>query len=195
MNPNKKQFVDQSLSPSMDWICYDTDPKIRFESSEVTFPLNDEDREKIAKMIAYIDASYHNLHKKYKIRAGIAIAGVQAHYLKKMAYIHLDDEDGLEHEYLIANPKIIYESYNKGFVHCGEGCLSVPHDHQGLVPRSNEIVVDAIDVFTEKPITIKAKGLLAICLQHEIDHLYGKLYYDRINLFNPMHREDDWHEI
>ena len=46
-----------------------------------------------------------------------------------------------------------------------------------------------------KNIEIKAKGLLSICLQHEIDHLYGKLYYDHINKNDPFHAEPNWIKI
>lgn len=195
MNQNKKNFIKKGLKPTMKWMCYDHDPKIRQTSHDLTFPLTQEDKEAMAKMIAYIDACYLDEQDLYNIRAGIAIAGVQIHYMKKVAYIHLDDEDGNEHEYLIANPKIIKQSYLKGYVNGGEGCLSVEVDKNGNVPRSYEITVSAIDVFSEKPIEIHAKGILAICLQHEIDHMYGKLYYDKINLFNPDFSDPEWIKI
>lgn len=195
MNKNKKKFINKTLKPSMDWICYDDNQKIREVSEVLVFPLTEEDKQAIAKMISYIDACYYDEFDQYKIRAGIAIAGVQIHYLKKVAYIHLNDEEDVEHEYLIANPHIIFESYTKGYVQGGEGCLSVEIDKYGLVPRSYHIKVKATNVFNQKSIEIEAKGILAICLQHEIDHLNGRLYYDKINLFNPDYIEEDWIKI
>jgi peptide deformylase len=92
----------------------------------------------------------------------------------------------------LANPKII--SYSQGFTYLegGEGCLSVPKSHKGIVPRRAKVIVEAIDLLdNNKVIKIKASGILAINLQHELDHLEGILYYDHINKKDPMHIESD----
>ena len=68
----------------------------------------------------------------------------------------------------------------------GEGCLSVEDEHQGLVPRHARITVKAYDILKQEVVEFRANGYLAVVLQHEIDHLNGILFYDRIN------REDPW---
>lgn len=191
----KKRFINNNLVPNSNWLCFDTNKKIRETSKDLEFPLNQEDIDYIQKMVSYVDKSYENQEKKYNIRPGIAIAGSQVHYMKKVAYVHFDDEKGIERELLFANPVIIETSYNKSYLPSGEGCLSVAIDKNGIVPRTETIHFKAIDIYTEKEIEVKADGLYAICLQHEIDHMFGKLYYDRINVFNKQYVDENWKKV
>ena len=78
--------------------------------------------------------------------------------------------------YAIFNPKIIKYSEHKDKLE--EGCLSVPETF-GVVERPTRIVLEGLDKNSRK-IKIKAWGFLARVLQHEIDHLEGKLFTDRI---------------
>ena len=107
-----------------------------------------------------------------------------------LIYIHFDDSEK-ENKYLIANPKIIKEYSSKIYIENGEGCLSVKEDVEGYSIRSARLIVEAIDLTTNKVIEIDAEGYLACCIQHEIDHLNGLVYYDRINKFNPFFKKDD----
>jgi peptide deformylase len=141
-------------------------------------------------MVMYIDASYENKAKQYDIRSGIGLAGPQVGLMYCVIYIH-GDFDNKEHKYLLANPKIISESKTSCFIGSGEGCLSVNEDIKGIVKRKNKITIKAIDLFNNKDVKITVSGLLAICFQHEIDHLDGILYYDRINQANPFFKEKD----
>ena len=68
------------------------------------------------------------------------------------------------------NPEIVWASDEK--IVWDEGCLSVPGIYDG-VERSTEVVVRALDV-DGKPFELKADGLLAICIQHELDHCFGR---------------------
>jgi peptide deformylase len=77
------------------------------------------------------------------------------------------------------------ESKVYAYLSSGEGCLSVETDKKGFVKRRNKISVSAYDLLNHKQITVDAEGILAICLQHEIDHLSGILYYDHINKEYP----------
>lgn len=77
---------------------------------------------------------------------------------------------------VLVNPEVIWSSDNT--VVMTEGCLSVP-GMEGEVRRPKMVTVTATDV-TGQPFKIKAKGLLARVLQHEIDHLYGVLYIDKL---------------
>ena len=188
-------FRNPSLKPTMDWIVYDDDPKIRQKCADLVLPLQADDIENIQKMVSYIDASYEDKHDKYNIRAGVAIASIQIGWLKKVIYLHFDDEFRTERHWLLANPVIVETSYSKSYIDGGEGCLSVPEDKQGVVPRNESIVVEAYDLINNKPIRIEASGYTAIVLQHEIDHLSGILYYDRINIFNPEFVDENWKKI
>jgi len=142
-------------------------------------------------MVSYIDACYDNLDKKFNIRSGIAIAAPQIGLLEQIVYIHFD-YDNQEYRYLLGNPKIISESLTKAYLKDGEGCLSVIKDHNGYVKRANHIIVEAIDLLNNNQKTIiEASGILSICLQHEIDHLHGILYYDHIDHNNPYFASDE----
>lgn len=76
--------------------------------------------------------------------------------------------------YQLVNPEIIHR---EGQIEWEEGCLSIPGFSQ-IMKRSAKIKVAALDK-KGKPVTIEGEGLLAVCLQHEIDHLDGKLIIDQ----------------
>lgn len=185
----------KKLSPSMSWIVRDDDPIIRTKAQICKFPLNDEDQKFLEKMIAYVDASYDDLAYKYNIRPGVAIAANQVGWLKQVIYLHFDDEFGKEVHWCLANPEITKKSDEITYLSGGEGCLSVPNDHSGVVPRISEIEVKAFDMFNNKEILIKASGYRAIVLQHEIDHLNGILYYDHINIIDPHFTNNEWKKL
>ena len=102
---------------------------------------------------------------------GVGLAAPQIGVLKKMIFIDL--RDGTE-PILLINPKIISK---KGKETCMEGCLSYP-GYAGEVIRPKEVTVFGTNIKGEK-VTYKAKGLLARCFCHEIDHLDGIVYTDR----------------
>ncbi len=82
----------------------------------------------------------------------------------------------VEQPLVLFNPKLVI---GKGKTIYSEGCLSVPTFYED-VERFNEVEVSALDIHG-KSICIKTDGLLAICIQHEMDHLDGKLFIDRIS--------------
>ena len=132
-------------------------------------------------MVNYIDACYEGLDEKFNITCGLAVAAPQVGCDKQIIYIHFNDGQE-EHKYLLANPKIVATSMGKCYLKDGEGCLSVKKNHKGHVVRFNKIRVEALDMLNNsKKIVINAEALLAICLQHEIDHLSGILFYQRID--------------
>lgn len=95
-----------------------------------------------------------------------------------------DEEDGTEEaNYILLNPEIVKSA---GEQTGAEGCLSIP-GIAGNVKRAQSITVKAMDL-DNKPVRIKADGYLAVVLQHEIDHLDGVLFTDRIE--DP--KEDLW---
>lgn len=182
--------------PSQKWLVTDEKKAMRDSCGLVDFPISDEDLITIKKMIAYIDESYLGNAKKYNIRPGIGIAANQLGSKKRMFYIRLNDEEKKEHRYLLINPLKISESATKAFLAVGEGCLSVLEDRSGFVIRSLKVTVKGYDYFQKKEITVNANGgILSMCLQHELDHLDGKLYYDRINPLNPNYYSKDWVQL
>lgn len=85
-------------------------------------------------------------------------------------------EQKVQYPLVLFNPKVIS---GEGKTTYDEGCLSVPGYFE-TVERFNYVEVEALNEHGEK-ITVKTDGLLAICIQHEIDHLEGKLFIDRIS--------------
>lgn len=85
-------------------------------------------------------------------------------------------EQAVEQPLVMFNPEIVKK---EGKTTYDEGCLSVPTYYE-TVQRYNYIEVKALNL-EGKPILIKTDGLLAICIQHEIDHLDGKLFIDRLS--------------
>ena len=81
-----------------------------------------------------------------------------------------------------------------GYLDSGEGCLSVKDEHPGHVFRHARIKVRGYDLIQDKNVVISAEGYFAIALQHEIDHLSGILFYDRIDKNNPW-KEDAEAEV
>ena len=118
------------------------------------------------------------------VAEGVAVAAPQVGVTRRLIVVRYtqhdeedEDEDG-ESEvvtYRLANPEIVRGHGNQVGL---EGCLSIP-GWIGEVPRFEAVTVKAIDM-ENKPIRIKASGYLARVLQHEIDHLDGILFTDRV---------------
>ena len=66
-----------------------------------------------------------------------------------------------------------------------EGCLSVPLNYRAPVQRAAKVAVDAMDM-DWKPVHMEAEGLLAVCLQHEVDHLEGTVFLDHVSRLKRM---------
>ena len=103
---------------------------------------------------------------------GVGLSAVQVGILKRLVVIDLDDDKG---PIKLVNPVIVK---TKGEQEVEEGCLSFPNQYAKLV-RTMEVVAEALDENGEK-IKIKAKGLLAQAICHELDHLDGILFVDHI---------------
>ena len=169
-------------------IIQDNNPLIREVSLDAHFPLNKEEDKVMKKMIDYVQASQNEDEAaKRGIRAAYGISGIQAGLKKKIMYVRIENEYGGVEEFALVNPKIVSTSKELGFLTTGEGCLSVSKDHQGYVYRPYQIKLVAIDYFSEREVEIDARGLTAIVLQHEMDHLSGVLFYDRINRLDPFY--------
>ena len=170
-----------------------TDEKeLRKKCEDVDMPLSKENKDLLLKMIKYLELSQDDeIAEKYNIRPGVGLAANQIGINKRMLAIYFVNSDGSETRYGLANPVITSYSVQESYIANGEGCLSVKKDVPGYVYRHSKITVKAFDVIKDDYITIKARGFLAIVLQHEIDHLNGMLYTDHINKKDPFFEKED----
>lgn len=172
-------------------IVKDTDPIVRTVSVPVSLPLSAEDEQLLREMYQYVkDSTDEEKAEKFNLRPAVGISAIQVGVPKQMTAVIVDDIDNndepVHYEFMLVNPKIVSSSVQKAYLHGGEGCLSVCEEHQGYVVRSARIRVKAFDLIQNREITIRARGYLAIVLQHEIDHFSGTLFYDHINPDNPF---------
>ncbi|WP_042471476.1 peptide deformylase [Bacillus ndiopicus] len=170
----------------MEHIIREGHPVLRTRAEEVTFPLVEEDRKLAEEMLQYlINSQDEEVAEKYNLRPGIGLAANQVNSLKRMFALHLEDDKGEQLSFVAINPKIVSHSVEQTYIESGEGCLSVDRAIPGYVPRYARITVKfkTIDGDEQK---MRLKGLPAIAFQHELDHLNGVMFYDRINEQNPF---------
>lgn len=162
------------------------DKKLRLVSEEVVFPLSKEDKKAIELMIEYLtNSQIEELCEKYKLRAGWGMSAIQLGIPKRYFVIVEEQEEGTFKNYILINPKIISTSEELIYVKEGEGCLSVNRSVEGIVLRPARVTLEAQDMNGEK-IIIRGREDLALVFQHELDHLNGILFIDRINKKNPF---------
>ena len=168
---------------------------LRTKCEEVKMPLSEEDRNLILEMVEHLKLSQDDEYASaHNIKPGVGLAAPQIGVLKRMFAIYLNDGKAIR-QFALVNPKILRTSVKRCYLGGGEGCLSVPQDHKGLVHRYYKVVIQAFDALTNEDVTLTAYGYLAIALQHEYDHLDGILYYDHIDKKNPFKVEPGAVEI
>ena len=111
---------------------------------------------------------------------GIGLAATQVDVHERLVVIDVSEER--DQPMVLINPEIEWASpqTRKG----EEGCLSVPGIYDG-VERAIAVRVRALDA-AGKPHTVEAEGMLAVCIQHEMDHLLGKVF---VEYLSPLKRE------
>ena len=108
---------------------------------------------------------------------GIGLAAVQIGILKRLIVIDLSKDDTKKKPLFFVNPKITFQSKKTSVYE--EGCLSLPGQF-AEIERPAECHVNYIDYYGKNQ-ELKANGLLATCIQHEIDHLNGILFIDYLS--------------
>ncbi len=108
---------------------------------------------------------------------GIGLAAVQIGILKQIIVIDISKESEKKNPLFLINPIITFKSKNTS-IH-EEGCLSLP-GHFAKIERPAECHLDYIDYYGKKK-NLKAEGILATCVQHEVDHLNGVLFVDYLS--------------
>lgn len=133
---------------------------------------------KIAKLVKNVNAEIQfiikNMFETMYKKNGIGLAATQVNIHKKIVVI-----DILEKKFkklVLINPVILKSN---GLISLNEGCLSIPN-RNFFVPRFQWIKIQALNFYGEK-FELEAENLLSVCIQHEIDHLNGKLFIDYIS--------------
>ena len=128
----------------------------------------------VAKPVAVVDDRIRRLvvdmAETMYAAPGIGLAATQVDVHERV--IVIDTSEAKDHLLVFINPEIVSSSAEKKA--CEEGCLSVPGIYDE-VERPERVRVRALDVRGE-PFEMDAEGLLAVCLQHEMDHLQGKVF-------------------
>jgi len=141
------------------------DPRLKAVSTDVG-KVDDETRRLIADMIESMYAA-----------DGIGLAAVQIGVPKRIIVMDIDQKDGKKNPRIFVNPKILWASEELATFE--EGCLSVPEIWED-VERPAQIRAEYLDRDGKRQ-TLEADGLLATCLQHEMDHLEGILFIDHLS--------------
>ena len=142
--------------------------QIRLENDEILRKRSREVEEVDDRIKELLDDMIDTMHE-YN---GVGLAGPQVGILKRVIVIDLYDGNL---PLKLVNPKIIKQ---KGEQEVDEGCLSFPNEYAKMI-RPAEVTVEALDE-NGKKVKIKAEGLLAQALSHEIDHLDGILFVDKM---------------
>lgn len=164
---------------------------LRKESKEVTLPLSKEDKKTIDQIIKQLTYSQiPKYEEKYNLRPGMGLAFPQLGKLKRIIVIVHEYEEGKFKNYVVVNPKIISHSEEQIALETGEGCLSVNREVEGHVPRYARVTISGFDPDGHK-LKLRVREELAVAFQHEIDHLNGILFFDRINKYKPFFTEEE----
>ena len=164
---------------------------LREISKEVTFPLSKETKDIIVHIIKHLTYSQiEEYSEKYDIRPGMGLSFVQLGILERIIVIVDEYDEGKFDNYVVINPVIVSNSKEMIAAEAGEGCLSVNREIDGHVPRYARVTVEGYDMDGNK-IRVRAREELSIAFQHEIDHLNGILFYDRIDKNKPFYTEDE----
>jgi len=115
---------------------------------------------------------------------GVGLAAPQVGRSERLTVIDVHGE-----RFVLINPEIVER---EGRIKWEEGCLSIPELY-GDVIRSARVVVEALDR-DGKPFRIEGTELLGVCLQHEIDHLHGKLFIDHLSLLKRQKLLAEWED-
>lgn len=143
------------------------DERLRIQAKAVT--------EVNAEIQRIVDDMFETMYAEEGI--GLAATQVDIH----LRVIVIDVSENRDQRLVLINPELLEKSGETGIE---EGCLSLP-EQRALVPRAEKVKVRALDR-EGQPFELEADDLLAICIQHEMDHLIGKLFVDYLS---PLKRQ------
>jgi peptide deformylase len=133
---------------------------------------------KTAEPVADVDDSVRALVKDMTAAMyaapGVGLAATQVNVHKRVVVI--DASESRDQLLVLINPEIVAR---EGTQYCEEGCLSVPGIYEA-VERAERVTVRALGI-DGNPFTLAAEGMLAVCIQHELDHLEGKVFVEYLS--------------
>lgn len=124
-----------------------------------------------------LKALVRDLYESMYHAEGVGLAAPQIGISKRVLVIDLRNDDEPDARLALINPRVVWHSAEKD--KSAEGCLSIPGLEE-VVQRSSEVRVEGMDP-EGRPLTVEAGDLFARALQHEIDHLDGILFVDRVS--------------
>jgi len=134
---------------------------------------------KVAKPVAVVDERVRkivaDMAETMYDAPGVGLAATQVDIHERIIVIDVSEEQNQLMVFI--NPELVWASAEKKAWR--EGCLSVP-EYYDEVERPDQILVKALDL-NGKPFEIKTDGLLSVCLQHEMDHLLGKVFVEYLS--------------
>jgi peptide deformylase len=134
---------------------------------------------KVAKPVAVVDERVRkivaDMAETMYAAPGVGLAATQVDIHERIIVIDVSEEQNQLMVFI--NPELVWASAEKKAWR--EGCLSVP-EYYDEVERPDQILVKALDI-NGKPFEIKTDGLLSVCLQHEMDHLLGKVFVEYLS--------------
>ncbi len=146
----------------LDILCY-PDPRLHTVAQPV--PVVDD------ALRAFIADMFETMYEAH----GIGLAATQVNFHQRLIVIDVSEERNQPQ--VLINPELVWQSDDR--VKGEEGCLSVPGIYDG-VERARAIRVKALDAQGQSR-EIEAEGLLAVCIQHEMDHLLGKVFVEYLS--------------
>lgn len=160
-------------------------PTLYKKANPVSLPLSKEDKQTLIDLHDYVIQSIDEENKDNEdYRPSVGIAAPQINISKRMYAVHVYDMDGTLYSYMLINPEIVTKSQSLIYLPGGEGCLSVDRETEGLTPRYETVTIQAYRYLKETdeviPITLHLEGYIGIVFQHELDHLNGILYTQKL---------------
>lgn len=163
-------------------------------------PILREKSKKVSRFGERLEELVEDMFDSLHAVGGLGLAAPQIGVLRRVFVIEIPaevDEEGKEiapaERYVMVNPEIVR---SRGEEEMEEGCLSIP-GYRGLVKRATSLVIKGQDLKGRR-IRYRGQGTLAQAFQHEIDHLDGILYLDRLESFDDLWRietkKEDAHE-
>lgn len=180
---------------TMEDIIKEGHPTLRKVADEVSFPITDETKQLGKDMMEFLlNSQDPEIAEKFNLRAGVGLAAPQLDISKRLIAVHIPSDDPEETDEpvfsaVMINPTILSHSVQESCLAGGEGCLSVDREVPGYVPRASRITLTYYDLDGKKQ-KERLRNYPAIVVQHEIDHLNGVMFYDRINQENPLELDE-----
>ncbi|MDR0199379.1 MAG: peptide deformylase [Streptococcaceae bacterium] len=194
----QEKLIQEDHLITMEDIVREGNQTLRTVADDVPVPLTDEDKALGLKMLEFLHNSQdEKIAEELGLRGGVGLAANQLDIAKRIIAVLvpnppekdddgeiLTEDTGYALEAVLFNAKIIRESTQEAALEGGEGCLSVDREVPGFVVRHARVTVAYTDLHGQAQ-ELRLRGFSSMCVQHEIDHTNGIMFYDHINPDDP----------